>query len=323
MRFAYRWRRPSHSGPFGRPLRLLGLMACAGGAAMGATVRLPAACAAPHDANAPALFVERAPRAGADSLVTIRLCIAPSHTAVGSYHARINYDTSIVTFARALASTNGMQALNPQVAGVIEIAGAAPSGFASGTLATVVLRPRKSGAIGKLRLTLIEMNATTGSDLRATIRIAGYPAADKTLGALGSATTPAARDSSHGGATATETPLHSPNAKKSLTWAAVVAPHIDSLRPDSARLGRGSVVEVSIHGAGFTSAGNLVLFGRAELGPVASTDGATIRFVVPTVIPTGGEVAPMRTGPGDYPVSVRNANGQSNSVMFRVGGQPK
>ena len=93
-----------------------------------------------------------------------------------------------------------------------------------------------------------------------------------------------------------------------------------SLSPDSATVDPDAVVEVVIHGTEFTPTGNMVTFGTAEVGPFASSDGKTLRFIVPTYLPSRGEVPPMRVTTGEFPVRVRNANGQSNAVNFNVRG---
>ena len=278
------------------------------------------ACAGSAAGKVPRLFLEvPAPKAG-DSLAAVRLCIVPSNAAVGSYHATIEYDTAAVTLVHAAVETNGMQVVNPNSVGVVSLAGAAPTGFSAGLLATVTVRPRAPRAVGVLKLTLVEMNGTGGVDLRPGALVAGFPAGDSTLGVIGEARVPPPAKSA-GLDSAVKHAAVPPRvpSRKSLTWIAA-NPHVDSLSPSSATIAGDAVVEVVIHGAGFTPAGNMVTFGPAELGPLASPDGKTIRFVVPTTMPSRGEVPPMRLGPGEFSVHVRNGSGESNAMPFTVRG---
>ena len=80
-------------------------------------------------------------------------------------------------------------------------------------------------------------------------------------------------------------------------------PHIDSLNPSSGSVGS----TVIINGSGFTATGNNIKSGNTVIGlNVSSTDGKTLIFTVPDV------------SPGVYPISVSNANGNSNEISFTV-----
>ncbi|MDB5188084.1 MAG: hypothetical protein JWO50_604 [Candidatus Kaiserbacteria bacterium] len=81
---------------------------------------------------------------------------------------------------------------------------------------------------------------------------------------------------------------------------------------------------VTIHGSGFTS-DNTILFGGGAIVHAVSNDGSTLTFTVPSSLdPACRFTSPMcavlsrQTTPGDYQVSVQNANGTSNAVSFTV-----
>jgi len=104
--------------------------------------------------------------------------------------------------------------------------------------------------------------------------------------------------------------------------AADTALRLDVIRPDSVFVAQGAVVEVVLHGRGFapgTPGRNTVVFGTLTLNNVpANTDGTEIRLVIPDVMPSGGEAAPMPTVAGPYAVRVRTASGESNAATVRV-----
>jgi hypothetical protein len=97
---------------------------------------------------------------------------------------------------------------------------------------------------------------------------------------------------------------------------------LDAVRPDSVVVAQGAVVEVLLRGRGFapgTPGRNTVVFGTLTLNNVpANTDGTEIRLVIPDMMPSGGEAAPMPTMPGPYEVRVRTAAGESNAATVRV-----
>lgn len=97
---------------------------------------------------------------------------------------------------------------------------------------------------------------------------------------------------------------------------------LTALRPASGPVG----TEVTILGAGFAPSDNTVKFGPGYLDDIGSADGVTLRFVVPeghslcsprAPGPCAGGVYP-RVTPGAYAVSVVNAAGASNSLVFTV-----
>jgi|GEM_PF-1183960 len=92
----------------------------------------------------------------------------------------------------------------------------------------------------------------------------------------------------------------------------VQPPTLSSLSPSVGVTG----TQITITGTGFTSTGNKVNFGQLVNvnGPYNSSDGKTITFVVPGFSSINGNVIQ----PGNYAVSVTNANGASNALNFAV-----
>ena len=97
------------------------------------------------------------------------------------------------------------------------------------------------------------------------------------------------------------------------------APTIASLTPSSGPLG----TDVTIVGTNFTAENNVVQFSSAARSfdagsPVGSGDGTHLEFRV-TACPSYMPRCPMAYIPaGNYAVTVRNANGTSNSVIFAI-----
>jgi hypothetical protein len=292
---------------------MLGACCARGAAASQGARQLP--CADRSIGAAARVFLEVSPGAPGDSTALVRLCMVPWSVAIGSYHAAIDYDTTVVRVMHAEPGTNGLNVVNPRGAGTVVFAGATSSGFTPGVVATVTVRMRRPRAMGALKLTLIELNTTSGADLRDGARVAGYPSSDRTLGVIGAPRGAAAVADS---ARAAPAAANARPGQKMLRW--LVPPHIDSLSPTAATVTRDAVMEVVIHGTGFTAAGNSVTFGPADLGTFPSADGKTVRFVVPSTIQSRSEVPPMRIGRGAFPVRVRNASGESNELTFMVRG---
>ena len=71
---------------------------------------------------------------------------------------------------------------------------------------------------------------------------------------------------------------------------------------------------VTIYGTGFTSTNNTVHFGTVDIPNNTSGDGTSLVFEVPSTFPNSQTTLPG----GDYPVSVSNANGQSNAYTFTL-----
>ncbi len=96
---------------------------------------------------------------------------------------------------------------------------------------------------------------------------------------------------------------------------------IASLSPSSGPVG----TTVTISGFGFTTTGNTVKFGKGYIGPLNSSEGATLQFMVPSghgLCPPGEETCGVGmyppVTPGTYAVFVTNASGTSNSLTFTV-----
>jgi hypothetical protein len=99
------------------------------------------------------------------------------------------------------------------------------------------------------------------------------------------------------------------------------APAIDSVRPDSAIVPRGAVVEVTIRGHGFAPGQpgmNTIHFGTVTLTHVpANGAGTELRFVIPDAIATG-EAPPIPLQTGTYVLRVATQRGLSNPMTIRV-----
>lgn len=125
------------------------------------------------------------------------------------------------------------------------------------------------------------------------------------------------------------TPTVTPTATKTATpkpTAQLIKLTITSLQPTSGPVG----ARVTITGSGFTPTGNKVKFGNlgSQDNPsysLSSPDGKTLVFTVPSSnylscwYSTPACKAPAySTPPGAYGVSVINANGASNEILFTV-----
>lgn len=85
---------------------------------------------------------------------------------------------------------------------------------------------------------------------------------------------------------------------------------------------------ITLTGTGFTSTGNIVLFGSGAIPNLTSSDGKTITFVLPTSLNYACYYSVPRclmmlmptfsVNAGTYQVSVKNANGTSNQITFTV-----
>ena len=99
-------------------------------------------------------------------------------------------------------------------------------------------------------------------------------------------------------------------------------PYIETVRPDSVLLAPGAVVEVILHGRGFTPGPpgrNTIQFGDATITNVpASADGTEIRLTIPDRVPLRGEAAPLPLEAGRYNLRVQTTSGTSNAVSVRI-----
>ncbi len=90
--------------------------------------------------------------------------------------------------------------------------------------------------------------------------------------------------------------------------------HLRALVPATVNLSAGDVSPVDILGCGFADS-NTVNVGPATFPGVASLDAGTrIRLVVPSTLPSRGEVPPMRMPTGTVDVTVTARNVTSNRL---------
>lgn len=97
-----------------------------------------------------------------------------------------------------------------------------------------------------------------------------------------------------------------------------LAPVIERLSPNSGTLGS-MPASATLTGRNFAPSGNTILFGPVTIENIASNDGKTLRFAVPTGRPSTGEVPPMLFPAGGYEVRVKTVAGTSNGVVFELG----
>ncbi|HEU4995391.1 MAG TPA: hypothetical protein VFT29_11260 [Gemmatimonadaceae bacterium] len=113
-----------------------------------------------------------------DTLVSVAVCVMlpkASAAKVGSYHGELYFDSTTTTVARVeKQSSSGIRVENATLAGRVNFAGAAPSGFPAGPLVSVVLRTRP-GAAPRVRLKMIELNATDGTSLMKALVTSSEP----------------------------------------------------------------------------------------------------------------------------------------------------
>jgi hypothetical protein len=140
--------------------------------AAGASAAGQAPCAKAPTAAATSFFLEPATAAARDTVATVRLCLVSTRR-VGSYMAVVSFDSSRMRVAQVDAR-GGVQVANVNVPGIIRIAGAAPSGFANGTLALIALKPAGK-TLDRLALVVSEASTTTGGSLLSDATVSGWP----------------------------------------------------------------------------------------------------------------------------------------------------
>ena len=97
-------------------------------------------------------------------------------------------------------------------------------------------------------------------------------------------------------------------------------PAIEQILPSPASVGD----QVTITGTGFTATGNALKIGAGYILRLDSTDSTSIRLTLPSYLgacPPNQEVCvalALPLAPGDYKLSVINANGTSNQISFAV-----
>jgi len=110
-----------------------------------------------------------------------------------------------------------------------------------------------------------------------------------------------------------------PRVTPDIRPAAGLTPVIERVEPASGWAGQDYPTDATIYGVGFAESGNVIVFGPVTLDERASTQGGTqIVFSVPKQQPSRIEVPPMVLEVGEYAVTVSNAYGTSNAVIFTL-----
>jgi hypothetical protein len=98
------------------------------------------------------------------------------------------------------------------------------------------------------------------------------------------------------------------------------APVVREIQPAELAVGDTAVLT----GTGFAATGNGIHLGPGYLNGVPSSDGTSLRFVLPTALsacPPDTQVCialAVLVTPGTYRVSIINANGTSNEISLRI-----
>src|SRR5262245_28454188 len=94
-----------------------------------------------------------------DTLMRVAVCVMlpkASAARIGSYHGELYFDSTTTRVASVeKQSGSGIRVENTKLAGRVNFAGAAPTGFSSSALLNVVLRIR-TGALPRVRLKMLE-----------------------------------------------------------------------------------------------------------------------------------------------------------------------
>jgi hypothetical protein len=106
------------------------------------------------------------------SSIVVALQATTSDASVGSYTARINYDPAALRFDGEVSmGDNALRAFNPKP-GLLRLAGAAATGFASGRLASYNFTVLRAQGAGTLSLAIDEIHMMTRVDAKANLTIA-------------------------------------------------------------------------------------------------------------------------------------------------------
>jgi hypothetical protein len=106
-------------------------------------------------------------RSARDSVVRATVCVVPARAStvkLGSYHGELYFNPAVYSVSAVEKGDGGVRVENATIAGQVNFAGAAPSGFAGRTLVTVVLRA-KGAQRPALKLAMKELNTTDGKSL--------------------------------------------------------------------------------------------------------------------------------------------------------------
>jgi hypothetical protein len=130
----------------------------------------------PHEVGVALVASDSAPPSGTMVSVSVRLVASSSAPPrIGSYTARLVYDTLMLRYAGELTTSDGAaRAINPQP-GLVRSAGYAIDGISGAQLFGVVFESRRGGA-GALRgveVQLTELHSATHEDLRPRLRAVG------------------------------------------------------------------------------------------------------------------------------------------------------
>ncbi len=113
---------------------------------------------------------DSAPPVGGSLVVSVQT--VTRHGTVGSYTARIVYDSTALRYDGEVAmNDNGARAVNPS-AGLVRFAGVAPAGFADGRLATYTFAVLISNGARTLHLVVDEMHMITHLDAKTALTVA-------------------------------------------------------------------------------------------------------------------------------------------------------
>lgn len=242
-------------------------------------------CAAHAVLGAFEAFVVATPINTTDSTIEAVVCVGTRPGAltpqIGSYHGELLFNPAHVAVLRVERLPGGLRVENA-LAGRVAFAGASPSGMGPGPLLLVALRVRGDP---ELALRMLEMNGRSGTDLRPSLRIANPPRCD--------------RDRVAG----------SPPVLTTIAPATVLI----------SRLQAGGLLTIDVTGCGFDAARNAIRFGVMPLPAVPSDSGGThLRFILPSHIPSRGEVPPQQILPGAYGIVVVTPHGATDPLLFTI-----
>ncbi|MEP6989691.1 MAG: cohesin domain-containing protein [bacterium] len=107
------------------------------------------------------------------STVDVMAQIGPSTRAlVGSYTARIRYDSTALRFQEELSIADGTTRATNATSGLVRFAGAAPAGIATGRLAGFRFLVLRADAVRSLQLVVDELHTVSRADAASLVRLA-------------------------------------------------------------------------------------------------------------------------------------------------------
>lgn len=110
--------------------------------------------------------------------LTVTVCVVPARGSaplrIGSYHGELHFD-STTSVVRVEKPDGGVRVENATLAGQVNFAGAAPTGFPGRALMSVVLKLKSASAHPTLRLQIKELNTTDGQKLTQDVVVEGSP----------------------------------------------------------------------------------------------------------------------------------------------------